>query len=135
MSEVKLLGREDILKASDVKMETVQVPEWGGAVLVKALSGVERDDYEESIMIRGKKGAYEVNTRLMRAKLVAASIVDAKGKAIFSEDDLEVLSKKSAAALDRVFKVAQRLSGLTEEQVQESAARLEGAQESASVSA
>ena len=119
MSEAKILSREEILAAKDIKTEIVPVPEWGGAVRIKALDGKERDDYEESVMTKGKKGAMDIISRRLRVKLLAVSIVDEKGVRMFTEDDVELLAGKSAAAIDRVFKVAQRLSGLGEDQVVE----------------
>lgn len=135
MENTKMLGREEILAANDAKTEIVPVPEWGGSVRIKALNGKERDDYEESVMIRGKKGSYEINPRRLRAKLVAVSLVDEKGAGLFTEDDVEGLAAKSAAALDRVFKAAQRLSGLGEEQIEEAKESLKDAQNDASASA
>ena len=34
-----MLSREQILKAKDIKQETVDVPEWGGKVIVMGLNG------------------------------------------------------------------------------------------------
>lgn len=119
MSEAKILSRAEILAAKDIKTETVAVPEWGGAVVVRALDGKQRDAFEESVMIKGKKGSVDIISKRMRVKLLAIAIVDEKGAPLFTEDDVELLAGKSAAAIDRVFKVAQSLSGLAEEQVQE----------------
>jgi hypothetical protein len=44
---------------------------------------------------------------------------DEKGEQIFSSDDMDALDKKSASALDRVFQVAQRLSGIGQEDIEE----------------
>ena len=46
------LSREDILKAEDLPTEEVPVPEWGGSVLVRGLTGRERDLFETSMMVR-----------------------------------------------------------------------------------
>lgn len=32
-----------------LKVETFDVPEWGGSVLIREMTGTERDAYEESI--------------------------------------------------------------------------------------
>jgi hypothetical protein len=55
----------------------------------------------------------------VRARLAAASIVDENGARMFSDEEIEALGGKSAMALDRVFKAAQRLSGLAPEDVEE----------------
>ena len=113
-----LLTRDDILNASDLARERVEVPEWGGAVLVRALTGRERDAYEAGIVHPdGRKMRYTLTN--MRARLVSLSVIDEAGARLFSDSDIELLGRKSAAALERVFEVAQRLSGLSEKDVDE----------------
>ena len=113
-----LLTRDDILNASDLAREEVDVPEWGGAVLVRGLTGRERDAYESSIVHpNGRVMKYTLTN--MRARLVALSVIDEAGARLFSDSDIEMLGRKSAAALQRVFEVAQRLSGLSEQDMDE----------------
>lgn len=107
----KLLTKDDILQAQDLPTERVEVPEWGGAVIVRGLTGAERDKFEASIVIR-KGDKTDFNPENMRAKLVALCVVDEQGNRLFTDDEAKLLGRKSAAALDRVFQVAQRLSGL-----------------------
>lgn len=115
----KYLTRDQILTAQDISREEVHVPEWwDGTVLVQGLNGEERDALEGS-MIKGKGKNAEVNLANLRAKLVARSIVDEDGNRLFSDHDIPALAKKSAAALDRVYTVAQRLSRITQEDVDE----------------
>lgn len=108
------LSRESILDADDLSYDDVDVPEWGGTVRVRALTGAERDRFEASIA-GGKKPSYDN----FRSKLVVASVVDADGERLFTQADVQLLGKKSAAALNRVFEAAQRLSGLNDEDVDE----------------
>jgi len=115
---LKLLTRDAILQAEDLPTEDIEVEEWGGAVRVRALTGAERDAFEQSIVEQRGKST-RVNMRNIRAKLVALTVVDGDGKRLFSDKDAELLGKKSAAALDRVFEVAQRLSGLSPEDMEE----------------
>ena len=112
------LTKENILTANDIKREEVQVPEWGGVVLVQGLSGRDRDQLEAS-MIQGKGKDTKVSLDNLRAKVVARSIVDENGNRIFSDADIPALAKKSALALNRVYEVAQRLSGISQEDVDE----------------
>lgn len=116
--DVKILSKSDILTANDIKIELVNVPEWGGAVYVRGLSGQERDEYEKSMLkIQGTKR--ELALRNVRAGLCARSICNVKGERLFSDNEITELGKKSSIALDRVWEVAQRLSGLSEEDVEE----------------
>ena len=122
-----LLTRDAILQADDLPTEDVEVPEWGGTVRVRGLTGAERDAFEASIVEqRGKKTHF--NMVNLRARLVALSVVDEDGKRVFSDSDVKALGHKSAVALQRVFKAAQRLSGLTAEDVEELAKNLESDQ-------
>jgi hypothetical protein len=118
---VKILGRDDILQSDDLETETVAVPEWGGSVIVRALAGVERDAYESEIFEAPKipGAAPEFNLQNLRAKLASRTIVDEDGKRLFNDADVVSLGLKSAAALDRVFSVAQRLSRLTNQDIKE----------------
>lgn len=113
-----LLSKEAILQAQDLPTELVPVPEWGGEILVRGLTGAERDAFEQSIVEQRGKST-RINLRNLRAKLVAMTVVDEQGNRLFSDDEAEALGRKSAAALNRVFEVAQRLSGLRQEDVEE----------------
>lgn len=113
-----LLTREQILAVSDIVSERIEVSEWGGEVIVKSLTGTERDQFESKILELKDKG-YKVNLANARANLVALSLVDENGLPLFTLKDVELLGKKSAAALDRVYSVAARLSGLTEADVED----------------
>ena len=121
------LTKSEILQAKDIQTEDVSVPEWGGIVLVRGLTGRERDSLEAS-MIEGKGKNAQVNLINLRAKLVARSIVDEAGKRVFEDADIPALAQKSAMALTRVYDVAQRLSGITPEDVDELTKNSEAAQ-------
>jgi hypothetical protein len=118
------LGREAILAADDRQYDDIEVPEWGGTVRVRGMSGAQRDDYEASI-IEQRGNDRKVNLRNARAKLVARCVVDGEGKAIFTTDDISSLGRKSAVALERVFDAARRLSGMTEGDVERLAENFE----------
>lgn len=113
------LKRSDILGHDDFVTEEVNVPEWGGVVVVKAMNGLERDAYESSLFeLRGKNVIRKMDN--IRAKLVAMTVIDPETKELmFTVADIETLGKKSAAALDRIFTVAQRLSKITAEDIEE----------------
>lgn len=119
-----VLNKSDILQASDIKTELVPVPEWGGDVYVKGMTGAERDKFEASIVTM--KGTNQtVNMANVRAKLASMTICDETGKRLFSDLETSELAKKSASALQRVFKVAQKLSGIGEDDVKELAGELQ----------
>lgn len=118
MANSVILTREHILGARDIERELVHVPEWGGSVYVQAMTGRQRDMFEESLQVRrGKK--IETSIVQFRAKLVALCVVDENGQRIFSEADVQALGDKSAAALTRIAEVASRLSSITEADAEE----------------
>jgi len=111
------LTRDAILAAAALKTEEADVPEWGGVVLVRELRGRERDEWEASLAVqRGRQMVPDVAN--MRAKLVARSIVGGDLEPVFTQADVNALGELSAAALDRVFEVASRLSGLDEKDLE-----------------
>lgn len=109
------LTKEQILAVDDLQAEDVQVPEWGGTVRVRCMTGVERDAFERSNI--GEDGKQDISN--FRAKLVARSIVDEHGNRLFSDADIEALGRKSIKALGRCFDVAMRLSAVTDDAVEE----------------
>ncbi len=103
----------------------VDVPEWNGRVRVVGLTGTERDRWEELRMV-DKRDAKGKVTRQMdltnfRASLVAMSVRSPTDRAarVFGEDQVVKLGNQPAAALERVFDVARRLSRLTDEDIDE----------------
>ncbi|MBG1252201.1 hypothetical protein [Burkholderia pseudomallei] len=113
----KILSKADIFAAQDLKTETVDVSEWGGAVIICTMTGAQRDSYEQSLMKRGDDGKYTVDTENMRAKLVVYTAVDEQGNALFTADDLTALAGKNAAVIERLALAAQRLNGLSRDSV------------------
>lgn len=115
-----LLSRDQILAADDRPSEEIDVPEWGGAVRVRGLSGQGRDEYFASMTVVRKPGERpSMDTANATAKLVARCIVGEDNEPMFTQSDVHALGELSGIALDRVFTVAQRLSGLSEEDMAE----------------
>lgn len=109
-----ILTKQQILSADDLKRETVKVKEWGGEVIVRALSGIERDAFEQSLVRDGKTELTNV-----RAKLVARCCVDEAGNRLFEDHEIEALGLKSSRALERISKVAQRLNGMGDKELED----------------
>ena len=113
-----LLSADQILAADDRKYEDVPVPEWGGTVRLRSLSGAERDEFENGLQQQvGNKQV--VNARNARAKLIALCAVDEQGQLLFSKAQVIKLGSKSSLALQRLYDVACRMNGFTEEDMKE----------------
>jgi hypothetical protein len=110
-----MLTREQILAAEDSTVEIVNVPEWGGDVGVKTLTGFEKDSWEAERQL--KDGVF--NLENIRASLVAITACDAEGNRLFSLADVVDLGTKSVRALDRVFQAAKKLNGVSDEELDE----------------
>lgn len=112
------LTRADVLAATKVPTEDVYVPELRGMVTVRGMTGAERDAYEATLF-KGKGRHREINLANARAKLVAFCCVDDRGQRIFSDDDITTLGTVRADIVNRLSGPAQRLSGITEEDIDE----------------
>jgi hypothetical protein len=73
---------------------------------VRGMNGAERDKFELYMARHAKK------LQNVRARLVSQCVVDESGSRLFGEADIAELGKLSGAALDRVYEVAARLSGI-----------------------
>jgi hypothetical protein len=117
---MSLLTKSQILAATDIDTRDISVPEWGGTVRVRGLSGAERDKFESSfVQFDGKGNRKAPNLTHLRARLVSMAAVDDQGNLMFTEADILSLSNKSASALQRVADVAQAMSGLSDKDVDE----------------
>ena len=113
-----ILSKDQIFSANDIKSEIIPVPEWGGEVIVRGLTGHDRDAWENALMVRrGKR--FEQNMEDFRARLVVLCVIDEKGERLFHDGDVHQLTTKSAAALDRVYDKAAELSGISEKDVED----------------
>ena len=114
----KLLTANDIINAQDLAQERVEVPEWGGDVIVRALSAYDREWWESQMMTDnvgadGKPaGTPKWNLLNGRAKLLSRALIDEDGNAIFDEVQLVKLGQKNNGVVNRLFQKAQELSGL-----------------------
>lgn len=128
-----LLSKGQILAASDLKTEDVSVPEWGGDVRLRTLTGAERDAFEAStIEMRGKRQT--MNLRNLRARLVALCAVHENGARIFTDADIAALGGKSSLCLDRLFEKCQEMNGLSDDDVEKLTEVFDGDQSGRSIS-
>lgn len=120
-----MLTKEEILKANDLNYEEVEVEEWGGSVRVRCMTGTERDAFEASIYEFTGNNAHIVRENF-RAKLIARTLIDENGKRLFTDKEISLVGGKGAKPLDKVFKIAQKLNGLSQADEDELVKNLEG---------
>lgn len=108
-----ILGKAAILAADDKKMVDYDVPEWGGAVKLRVMTGTERDRFEAEFVNNNK------SVDMVRAKLVAKCLCDESGARLFTEGEIPQLGEKSAAVLDRLFSECMKLNRFSKGDVDE----------------
>jgi hypothetical protein len=118
-----MLNKEQILSAQDIEKKEVPVPEWGGSVMVYGLTLAEKDIWNSSVMANGKASMTGAT-----ASLCSLCIRNEDGSRMFTDDDVDALGSKSAIALNRVFQVAQKLSGIGLDEVEETVKNSEAIQ-------
>jgi len=88
------------------------VEEWGGIVLLREMDGVRRDVFDERVQKNttiGKDGEPSVNMKGMKVAMVALCVVDADGKQMFTEDEM---NKASGTVIENLFLECQELNGI-----------------------
>jgi len=111
-----LLTKEQILSADDRASIKLEVPEWGGEVYVRVMSGTERESFEREWTSTEEKLLPQYKVKLLRRCLC-----DDKGDALFSNEDLTALGEKNALVLDRLFTECMKLNGFAKDAVEEAA--------------
>jgi hypothetical protein len=131
----KVLGREALLSASkNLKKELVEVPELGGSIYIRELSGKQLFQYNERI-----ESLQKVTPELTPSSslelvslLVSLSACDEAGNLLFTEEDVKELSNNSFSVLMRLMKKALELSGINPKAIGEVADNLKNAQKDSS---
>ena len=120
-AEVRYLNRDEILAVDDIQVWEVEVPEWGGAVLVQSLTAAQVERIQTKYKGKGMKG--------LTAAFVQMSVVDEDGKRMFHQSDLDKLSQKSISACTRILKTVMEQNALEEKDLEELAENLADSQE------
>lgn len=114
------LNKQAILQAKDMRIERVNVPEWGGEVCLKSITAAERGQIEAAAArFRESRGKDETFARTFTLKIVSMALCDENGNRLFDEGDFAELAKKNAAVIARLAETAQRLSGFAKEDLEE----------------
>lgn len=110
-----LLSRDAIATQANNPPERVEVPEWGGAVLVRGMGADEKAAWEKSLLVQRRKPGgdteFVTNQKInIRVSLAIRCVVNEAGEPLFTDADAPMLGTKSAAALERIFTKARQLS-------------------------
>ena len=119
-----LLTRDQLLQKEELLKEKVMLDEANDQfVYVRQMTAHEKNIWEMSQLQRtgtGKNLTYNVVLDEYRAKLAVVTVCDEKGNLLFKPTDYDLLSNAiSAAKLEKIVDVAQRLNAITEEDKEE----------------
>lgn len=106
------LSKQDILAVNDRKPQTIDVPEWGGQVIVMPMSGKDRLTFE--LMVSSEKQLTSIG---VYSQILVRCLVNDNGIRLFNDDEIDLISQKNAAVLTRLAPIAQRLSGLAPDDI------------------
>lgn len=84
---------EEIIAADDLGQEEVEMPEWGGSVMVRGLGYGEWVDLRDAATVGGQQ-----DERLFTRLLLAAALVEP----VVSIEQADLLIAKSASAVNRL---------------------------------
>lgn len=113
--------RSKILSSNGLPPVPVPCPEWGEDVVVwiHPLTGDQRDalEQESTEFAAAEDFAPGSGKRRLHARAVVRAAHDGEGKPLFTVADVEALAAKDARPLDRCYRVVDRLSAVSEEEV------------------
>ena len=108
------LSRDAILAVQDLNMKKIAVPQWGGDVYIKQLSGAEQDRYEQDSFMSKDR-----NIINLRARLICLAVCDKEGNKLFKPGDMDSVSKKSSGVLNILFEEILALNKITEDDLED----------------
>ena len=114
-----ILTKSQIVDVIDWRGTEVQVPEWGGSVMLRTVTAGEREEYETFVIKAKDPKTGLLNTANLRAAFLAMCLCDAEGNRLFSHAEVAEIGKKSAAVIERLFDVAQRHNKLLADDIKE----------------
>ena len=111
------LTKEQILAASDVQVDRVDVPAWGGSVYVRTMTGKESDRLYQSII---DPKTHKVSIELMegyKARQAVVFLSDAQGNRLFTDDEADAVSGKLHLVLETICEAGRRVNKMDEDDV------------------
>lgn len=110
----KGLSRDQLQAAfirGDRAYEYVDVPEWGGQIKLRVMSGLEAEAFMDATKARKERGESSMYA------LIAGCACDEDGNLLFPDES--VLKSCSLRVLNRIQKAALKLQGFREEDAEE----------------
>jgi hypothetical protein len=112
IAQTRRLTVSDILAASDITEEEVEVPEWGGSVRIRGFTKVRQQELRR--MATDPRNG-KIDGEKLEMQIFIYGVIDPKFEPVQQTE----LKEKSAGALDRVLKRILAISGMSEDAVEE----------------
>ena len=125
---MNILTRDMVKQERRFKRELVDVSELGPEgtetfVYVTEVSAAVKDEIEhEAVRYNKRNGRATVDVEIVnktRARIAARCCVDESGARVFTDNDVDMLSERSSAALSRIFNAYKRLNEMSDEDEEE----------------
>jgi hypothetical protein len=113
------LTRDQIRNIQDIEYSEVFVPQWKDTVKVRSLTAAEQGIFKNSMLEQKHKKDTKVTFDRSNVKAVRMACVDDNGEPLFQPSDEEWLLKKNSAAVQIIFDEVARISGLSDEDLEE----------------
>ncbi len=88
-----MLTKDEILSITDKAVKEIEIPEWGGTVFIRGMT-IEDVEFCQA----QQEDAHSLE------KMVIRFLCDADGNALFTEEDIPLMKKKSIQAFRRIVK-------------------------------
>ena len=113
---MSVLTKSNIFSLVDLPQKTVKVPEWKGEVIIRAMDGKARDEWDRFTSRRQLEAMERkdvvIDNDSMKATLLVLSCIDEEGNLLFTKEDMDKLQDKNGQVIDRLADVAGALSGI-----------------------
>jgi hypothetical protein len=133
-----MLDRNSIISIDDRKTISIDIPEWGGNVLIRKWSGKDRAVFVAKSIKADNSGA-EINWDTLYnnfALAVALSLCDENGDRLFTSEqaDIDILASKDGAVIQKIYQEALVLNGLAKKSIEDAAKNFNAIQSEESIS-
>lgn len=108
---------EQIAQADDLGEEEIEIPEWGGSVVIRGLGYGEWMDIRDASVVAGQQ-----DEKIFARLLLAAALVEPP----ITAEQADLLLNKSAPSVDRVTSAILSMSKIGDEAIQEAEATFPG---------
>jgi hypothetical protein len=113
------LSKDAIFAAKDTDVHEVEVPEWGGTILLRSMTGEQRNNYE--YWAHQQSQAESPDYRGIRERLIICCAVDDDGSPLFGDEDLAALASKNSEVIDRLHDKCQEICGMDSNALEDAA--------------